>query len=143
LRQLISALRNSNRFYTTRLDKAGITDAPRSLTEFTARYPFTTKQQLAEDQQATPPYGTNLTFPLEAYTRFHQTSGTTGKPLRWLDTTESWQGLLDNWRLVFDAAGVTSSDCVFFHFPSARSLASGPRLNLRHSSARCASPAGA
>src|SRR5437870_640677 len=63
-----------------------------------------------------PPYGTNLTFPLERYTRFHQTSGTTGAPLRWLDTPESWNWMVESWTEVFRAAGATASDRVFFAF---------------------------
>jgi phenylacetate-CoA ligase len=78
--------------------------------------PFTRKQELIEDQRAHPPYGSNLTFPLERYTRFCQTSATTGKPLRWLDTPESWNWMLDNWAHVFRAAGVTSRDAIFFAF---------------------------
>ena len=39
-----------------------------------------------EDQELNPPFGTNLTYPLERYTQLWQTSGTTGPPLRVLDT---------------------------------------------------------
>ena len=68
------------------------------------------------DQERHPPYGTNLTFPLDRYTRFHQTSGTTGAPLRWLDTPESWDWMVANWTEILRAAGATSSDRVFFAF---------------------------
>ena len=77
---------------------------------------FTTKQELIDDQSQTPPYGTNLTFPLAHYTRFCQTSGTSGHPLRWLDTNESWSWMLDNWDRVYQAANVTSIDHIFFAF---------------------------
>ncbi len=77
---------------------------------------FTTKQELIDDQAAHPPYGTNLTFPLDRYTRFCQTSGTSGHPLVWLDTNESWNWMLGNWDRVYQAAGVTSSDTIFFAF---------------------------
>ena len=43
-----------------------------------SRLPLTTKQELVADQQASPPWGTNLTEPLEQYTRYNQTSSTTG-----------------------------------------------------------------
>ncbi len=77
---------------------------------------FTTKQELIDDQAANPPYGTNLTFPLDRYTRFCQTSGTSGHPLIWLDTNESWTWMLGNWDRVYQAAGVTSKDHIFFAF---------------------------
>jgi phenylacetate-CoA ligase len=41
-----------------------------------------------EDQAAHGPFGHNLTYPLEQYVRFHQTSGTTGVPLKVPDTEE-------------------------------------------------------
>src|SRR5262249_29662369 len=63
-----------------------------------ARLPFTTKAELLADQAAHPPYGTDLTYPRERYSRLHQTSGTQGRPLRWLDTPQSWQWALDCWR---------------------------------------------
>src|SRR5262249_61385912 len=49
------------------------------------RLPLTRKSELVEDQSAHPPFGTNLTYGLERYVRIHQTSGTSGAPLRWLD----------------------------------------------------------
>lgn len=78
--------------------------------------PFTTKQELIADQLANPPFGSNLTFPLDQYTRFCQTSATTGKPMRWLDTPESWNWMLSNWDRVYNAAGVTHEDRIFFAF---------------------------
>src|SRR5579875_2265122 len=54
-----------------------------------ARLPDTTKAELLEDQAQHPPYGTILTSPVERYSRLHQTSGTAGRPLRWLDTPQS------------------------------------------------------
>ena len=116
LRALIAAIVPGNRFYTPRLTKAGITANLASLDEFSARMPFTTKQELAEDQIAHPPYGSVLTFPLEHYTRFAQTSGTTRAPIRWLDTNESWAWMVGNWRRVFEAAGAGRGDRVLFAF---------------------------
>jgi phenylacetate-CoA ligase len=79
--------------------------------------PFTTKQEIAEDQLAHPPYGTNLTYPLERYIKLHQTSGTTGKaPIRLLDTEESWDWWARCWGHVYRGAGVGPGDRVFFAF---------------------------
>lgn len=117
LRALLEVLRAGNAFQRARLDAWG--DAawrPASLAEFTGTVPFTTKAELAADQRAHPPFGTNLSFPLERYTRYHQTSGTTGTPLRWLDTPESWEALTACWVEVFRAAGVGAGDRVMFAF---------------------------
>jgi phenylacetate-CoA ligase len=82
------------------------------------RLPLTTKSELLADQQAHPPYGTNLTYPLDSYVRLHQTSGSSGsQPLRWLDTAESWEWWLRVWSdHVYRAAGVTAADRLFFAF---------------------------
>ncbi len=82
------------------------------------RLPLTTKADLLADQAALPPYGTNLTFPLERYVRLHQTSGSSGDhPLRWLDTTESWEWWVRIWAdHVYPAAGVGPGDRIFFAF---------------------------
>ena len=116
LRSLVAELFPANAFYTHKLERLGLTFDVASLEDFSTRFPFTTKQELVADQLASPPYGTNLTCPLASYTRFHQTSGTTGTPLRWLDTPESWEWLLDNWAVVLRAAGVRAGDRACFPF---------------------------
>ena len=78
--------------------------------------PFTTKSELAKDQQEHPPFGSDLIFPLERYIRIHQTSGTTGKPMYWLDTEDSWNWWAECWTTVFEAAGVRPGDRIFFAF---------------------------
>src|SRR6266702_3072161 len=60
-----------------------------------ARLPLTAKSELVADQAANPPWGTALGEPIERYTRYCQTSSSTGLPLRWLDTNESWQWILE------------------------------------------------
>ena len=116
LRSLVTELFPANSFYTRKLEQVGITFDVASLEDFSARFPFTTKQELVANQLAHPPYGTNLTYPLASYTRFHQTSGTMGTPLRWLDTPESWDWLVENWTQVFRAAGGRAGDRVCFAF---------------------------
>jgi phenylacetate-CoA ligase len=82
-----------------------------------ADMPFMAKDDLIADQEAHPPYGTNLTYHLARYTRLHQTSGTsTGRPLCWLDTAESWQWVLDLWRQKFAMMGLRPGDRLFFPF---------------------------
>jgi phenylacetate-CoA ligase len=106
----------SNSFYRRKLSQLDFPpDRVGDLDQF-RRLPFTTKQELSEDQTAHHPYGTNLTFPRDRYTRIHQTSGTKGQPLRCLDTPESWNWWTRCWTSVYEAAGVTRRDRVFFAF---------------------------
>src|SRR4029077_11089181 len=115
LRTLLAELTPGNRFYTKRLAADGVDAlAITSLEEFTRRVGFTHKQDLVVDQAAHPPYGSNHTYPIERYTRFCQTSGTTARPLVILDTPESWEWMLGNWSAIYRAAGMTPGDRVYF-----------------------------
>ena len=114
LRRMLQSVLASNQFYRKKLLQQGLTDAG-SLDEL-AQLPFTTKRELVEDQSNYPPYGTDLTFPVDKYIRIHQTSGTTGKPMYWLDTEESWNWWAECWKVVFEAAGVNAGDRIFFAF---------------------------
>ena len=78
LRSLVADLFPANSFYWHKLEAAGVTFDIASLEDFSRRFPFTTKQEIVDDQRRHPPYGTNLTYPLANYTRCHQTSGTSG-----------------------------------------------------------------
>jgi phenylacetate-CoA ligase len=114
---MLDTILQSNAFYRRKLREVGLKGAQevQSLADL-SRLPFTTKGELSSDQANNPPYGTNLTFPARQYTRIHQTSGTTGAPLRCLDTDESWQWWRRCWASVYQAAGVTSRDRIFFTF---------------------------
>ena len=114
---LARALYSQNAFVTAKWRAAGIR-SPDDLGGWDdfARLPFTSKAELVEDQAAHPPFGTNLTFALDRYVRVHQTSGTTGTPLRWLDTQASWDWWARCWGFVLRGAGLGPGDRVFFPF---------------------------
>ncbi len=117
LQMMLTPVLKQNPFYRRKLNEAGVT-APEDIAIFDDywRLPFTAKHELSADQGAHPPYGSNLTYPREKYTRIHQTSGTTGEPLRWLDTEESWSWWARCWASVYKAAGVTTLDRIFLAF---------------------------
>ncbi len=116
LRDLLRAVIPANKFYAAKYEAAGAPSRVPRMHDFHGHFPLTTKQELAADQAANPPYGTNLTYPLERYSRCHQTSGTRGAPLRWLDTPETWDSMIENWSTVLRGAGVTPADTMFFAF---------------------------
>jgi len=116
LSSLLTAINGRNAFYTRKLAEGGLDPAALRFPADLVRLPLTTKAELAADQAASPPWGTALTEPLSRYTRYCQTSSTTGRPLRWIDTPESWQWMLDCWKAVYRAAGIHTGDRVFFPF---------------------------
>jgi phenylacetate-CoA ligase len=113
---LLSQIDGRNPFYTRKLREAGVKMDHLQLPADIRALPLTTKGELVADQEQAPPWGTSLTEPIERYTRYCQTSSTTGRPLRWIDTNESWQWVLDCWKAVYRAARVGPGDRVFFPF---------------------------
>ena len=111
----LSRILPHNRFYEQKIlsNRASLTLG--SLDDF-ADFPFTTKQEFVADQELHPLFGTNLTYPINEYIRLHQTSGTTGRPLKILDTQESWDWWAECWTSVYQSAGVTRDDIVFLAF---------------------------
>ncbi|MEY2410713.1 MAG: phenylacetate-CoA ligase [Verrucomicrobiota bacterium] len=116
LRDLLRAVLPANKFYAEKYEAAGAPSRVPRMHDFHGHFPLTTKQEFAADQAAHPPYGTNLTVGIENYTRCHQTSGTSGAPIRWLDTPETWDLMIENWSTILRVAGVTPADTVFFAF---------------------------
>jgi len=116
LEALLKKVYASNQFYRKKFDSYGITPSAICSLNDLQKVPFTVKKEFEEEQEKHPIFGTNLTEPLENYVQYHQTSGTTGKPLKFLDTRESW-----DWRgkcacYVMKAAGVRKGDRIFFPF---------------------------
>lgn len=116
LKRILEIVYRSNPFYQRKFQEHGITPDDVRCLEDIRKLPFTHKKEFQRDQEENPPFGTNLSEPLENYVRYHQTTGTTGRPLKWLDTKESWR-----WRgrcaaMSLWAAGVRPSDVVFFPF---------------------------
>ncbi|MEM6455132.1 MAG: AMP-binding protein [Acidobacteriota bacterium] len=104
-----------NPFYAPRLRAAGLDAGATALADL-RRLPTTDKADLVDDQRRHPPFGSNRSVPTSAFVRLHQTSGTSGRPLRWLDTAEDWTWMLRSWGEIFRAAGLTPGDRVFFPF---------------------------
>ncbi|MCS6976987.1 MAG: AMP-binding protein [Gemmatales bacterium] len=119
MKTLLSAASTCNPFYARKLASLPLRElfSEESLPALLRFLPFTTKEELQADQAAHPPYGTNLSSDLRCYVRLHQTSGTsTGSPLRWLDTAESWNWMIHCWQIIYDIVGLKAEDRVFFPF---------------------------
>jgi phenylacetate-CoA ligase len=114
IRRLFDEILPTNEFYRKKFSAGRHCDI--NSIEMLDSVPFTAKHELVEDQRLHPPFGTDLTFRQERYIRIHQTSGTTGNPLYWLDTEESWCWWAECWKVIFEAAGVRTGDRIYFAF---------------------------
>ena len=112
LNDLLKAILPTNRFYSDKI--ANCPNTIESLEQL-AELPFTTKEELMAEvgAQSLPP---NLTFPIEQYVRYHQTSGTHGRPMPVFDTAADWHWWVNCWQYVLDAAEITERDCVLLAF---------------------------
>lgn len=121
LQSMLRAVKTSNPFYSDKWKRAGVDLSDTAISSLRipqdlGRLPLTTKSEFGDDHRLHPPFGSNLTFATETYTRMHQTSGTTGDPVRWLDTPDSWQWVLGCWDQIFEMAEVGRGDRVGFPF---------------------------
>ena len=114
LRHMLETVFQTNEFYRRKFSAYGTREI--DSVETLKSLPLTTKNELVEDQMRYPPFGTDLSFPQERYIRIHQTSGTTGTPMYWLDTEESWDWWAECWKVILEAAGVRPEDRIYFAF---------------------------
>ena len=111
LNDLLEAVLPTNHFYAHKF--SGVAPQLASLDQL-GNLPYTSKAELVgEDEDG---WATNRTFERTRYTRFHQTSGTRGRPLIVLDTAEDWHWWIEGWQYVLDAAKITSGDVCMLAF---------------------------
>jgi phenylacetate-CoA ligase len=109
--ELLELVLDRNPFQRARVEAAGLgPDAG------LAELPPLAKRELVADQERNPPFGTNLTYPLDRYTQVFQTSGTTGRPLRVLETADDWAWWRDRFAHTLTVAGVKPGDIVALAF---------------------------
>ena len=108
LRAVLRTILPRNRFYASKLAR---TPQRIELLDELADWPFTFKEELVEAAAATG-VPANLTWPVDRYVRFHQTSGTHGRPLPVFDTADDWAWWMECWRSILRRGGVGAGDRV-------------------------------
>ena len=103
-------------FYRRKFKAAGVKPTQIRALDDLRRLPFTTKDELKENQAARPPWGDVLAVPLADVMRVHLTSATTGRPLAFLDTREDWHGFYHSYARSLHAYGVRRTDMVMAAF---------------------------
>jgi phenylacetate-CoA ligase len=116
LESMLAHTYRRNPFYTKKFRESRLAVPDLRFPEDLEKLPLTTKAELVADQAAHPPWGSALSEPVERYTRYCQTSSTSGTPLRWLDTNENWDWLVNCWKEVYHAARVGPGDRIFLPF---------------------------
>ncbi|OFW22187.1 MAG: hypothetical protein A3H97_04830 [Acidobacteria bacterium RIFCSPLOWO2_02_FULL_65_29] len=127
LRSLLERSSLDNPFYRTKFRAAGlgslqdVIEIARSPDRF-RQLPTSGKQELLDDQAAHPPHGTNVLSPSPPFVRQHQTSGTTGTPLKVWETRQSWEWMTTLWLYQLLALDITPVDTIFMAFNFGHSL---------------------
>lgn len=111
LNQLLASILPGNEFYAAKLGRGPL--QLKSLAEL-ADLPFTTKDELVTSGAGEG--SGNRTFSIERYVRFHQTSGTSGRPLAVYDTADDWKWWIECWQYVLDAARISADDRALLAF---------------------------
>ena len=117
LNQLLAQIIPANQFYRDKLGVSGDAHNPLQLDDLAqlSKFPFTVKHDLINESNPAG-FAKNLTFAPNAYTRFHRTSGTSGRPMVVLDTQNDWNWWMEAWQYVLDSADLTSDDRVLMAF---------------------------
>jgi phenylacetate-CoA ligase len=115
-REVLRWAKETSPFYKKKLQ--GIEPEDIRTFEDVSKVPITEKEELREAQEGKEPfpYGHLLSVSPERLSIFHQTSGTTGKPVYFPDTYESWQWVVEVWCYILYAAGFRTTDRVFLPF---------------------------
>ncbi len=111
LNPLLDELRDAGGFYAKKL--RGCPAMIESLDQF-RQLPYTLKEELQPSRHNDD--AQNRTYGPERYVRFHQTSGSRGRPMSVYDTAEDWAWWIEGWQFVLDAAGVTRADRAMLAF---------------------------
>jgi len=106
-------------FYRRKYQEAGITVDDIQTSDDIRKAPIITKDDLREAQEGKEPflYGELLAVPVEEVTEYHQTTGTTGMPVRFADTWADWDAYAENWAMMMYSRGLRKEDRVYIPFP--------------------------
>jgi phenylacetate-CoA ligase len=112
------AYQNSS-FYRKKFDQAGIRPENIKTQDDIRKVPLTSKDEMREAQEGKQPFpfGELLSVPPAEVTEYHQTTGTTGVPVRYADTWEDWEWYSENWAYCMYSRGLRDTDRVYVPFP--------------------------
>jgi phenylacetate-CoA ligase len=103
-------------FYARKFKAARVQPSHVRTLEDLRHLPFTTKDELKQNQAERPPWGDLLAVPVADVLRIHMTSATTGRPLAFLDTKADWYGFYHSYARALHAFGLRRADMVMAAF---------------------------
>jgi phenylacetate-CoA ligase len=108
LNAMLAEVLPANNFYREKL--SGRQTPVQSLDELSG-FPWTTKSELVGNVDTVS--ARNRTWSDEHYVRFHQTSGTSGRPLQIWDTRADWEWWMACWKFIYGRACLQPGEPVF------------------------------
>jgi phenylacetate-CoA ligase len=112
LQKLLKHVYDGSQFYRERMDASSCRpEQLHSLEDFCARFPLLTRDDIAQAENVSPPFGTLAAVDPRLATRYHQTSGSTGAPpVRTFDTARDWVWCSDMWATGLYGMGIRAED---------------------------------
>ena len=118
LRRMVAWAYNNSSFYREKFDRAGVTPGAILSLDDLQKLPLTEKAEwIAAQGDRLPEFGPFLAMPESEIVRYHQTSGTTGNPIRLAFSHRDWNFWMECWGHGLAACGLTDQDRVFVCFP--------------------------
>ena len=118
LRRMVQWAWQNSPFYREKFDRAGVKARDIQSLDDLRRFPLTEKSEwLAAQGSELPTFGKTAAVPEADVIRYHQTSGTSGNPIRLAFSLRDWNVWLECWGYGLSAAQLTARDRVLVCFP--------------------------
>ena len=118
LKRMVKWAWRSSPFYREKFDRAGVRPEAMQTLDDLRRFPLTEKSEWLAAQGSEPlTFGKTAAVPEADVIRYHQTSGTTGDPIRLAFSVRDWNVWLECWGYGLSAAQLTARDRILVCFP--------------------------
>ena len=118
LRRMVQWAWQNSPFYRAKFDRAGVKPRDIQSLDDLGRFPLTEKSEWLAAQGSEPPtFGKTTAVPEADVIRYHQTSGTSGNPIRLAFSLRDWNVWLECWGYGLSAAQLTARDRILVCFP--------------------------
>ncbi len=118
LRRMVQWAWQNSPFYREKFDSAGVKPGDIQSLDDLRKLPLTSKSEwLTAQGSELPTFGRTAALPEVDVIRYHQTSGTSGNPIRLAFSLRDWNVWLECWGYGLSAAQLTARDRILVCFP--------------------------